>query len=44
MVLDIYSQTKYIHIIIKMHFFKQVEYIKVNLDKPYVVTYFHNRA
>lgn len=31
MLLNIYSQTKYIHITIKMHFFKLIKYIKVSL-------------
>lgn len=33
MLLDIYSQTKYVHIIIKVHFFKLIKYIKVSSYK-----------
>lgn len=31
--LDIYSQTKYIHTIITVHFFKPIKYIQVNSYK-----------
>lgn len=33
MLLDIYSQTKYIHTIKKVYFFKLIKYIKVNSYK-----------